>query len=169
MQSDPKIFYRRRLPHYQPPGETLHVTFRLAGSVPNGTVERLKREHSEVERRIQSIKNPDEQRKVRREWGAEYFWNYDEFLDRASNGPYWLRSPEIADLVLAAIRYRDKGVYDLLATCIMPNHVHLLVAVQRSDASLYRILQSLKSYTACEANVILGDQVHSGIMRATIM
>jgi len=151
-----KIFYRRRLPHYQPSNETFHVTFRLAGSLPNGTVERLKREHAEVEQRIQSIKNPDDQRKARREWGAEYFRKYDEFLDRASIGPYWLRSPEIADLALSAIRYRDKGVYDLLTTCIMPNHVHLLVAVQRSDASLYRILQSLKSYTAREANAILG-------------
>lgn len=156
MHFEQKIFYRRRLPHYQPPNETFHVTFRLAGSLPNETVERLRREHAETEKRIRSIKDPEEQRKARRDWGAEYFRKYDEFLDRASNGPYWLRRPEIADLVLAAIRYRDKGVYDLLTTCIMPNHGDLLVAVERSDASLYRILQSLKSYTACEANVMLG-------------
>lgn len=155
MHPGQKIFYRRRLPHYQPPSETFHVTFRLAGSLPNGTVESLKREHVEVEKRLQSIKNPIDQRKARRESGAEYFRKYDEFLNRASNGPYWLRCPEIAELVMASIRHRDSSVYDLLATCIMPNHVHLLVAVLRSDASLYRILQSLKSYTAREANLLL--------------
>ena len=38
----------------------------------------------------------------------------------------------------------------------MPNHVHMLIGVERSDASLYRILQSLKSYTATESNTLLG-------------
>jgi putative transposase len=39
----------------------------------------------------------------------------------------------------------------------MPNHVHLVIAdnVKRSDASLYRILQQLKSYTAVQANKLL--------------
>jgi putative transposase len=41
----------------------------------------------------------------------------------------------------------------------MPNHIHLVVNVERSDASLYRILQSLKAFTALKANRILG---HSG-------
>jgi len=36
----------------------------------------------------------------------------------------------------------------------MPNHVHMLTTVERSDASLYRILQSLKSYAARESNVL---------------
>ena len=31
---DYKLHYRRNLPHLQPPGATLFVTFRLAGSIP---------------------------------------------------------------------------------------------------------------------------------------
>ena len=36
--SEPKIFYRRRLPHYQPPSETYFITFPLAGSLPNHVI-----------------------------------------------------------------------------------------------------------------------------------
>lgn len=68
----------------------------------------------------------------------------------------WLRNPQVADLVAAAIHFRDAKVYDLLTFCIMPNHVHMLISVERSDASLYRILQSLKSYTARESNALIG-------------
>lgn len=56
---------------------------------------------------------------------------------------------------MAAIRFCDHKEYELLAYCIMPNHVHLVFTVKRNDISLYRILQSLKRFTAREANKIL--------------
>jgi len=31
---DYQYFYRKNLPHFQPPGASLFVTFRLAGSIP---------------------------------------------------------------------------------------------------------------------------------------
>jgi putative transposase len=37
----------------------------------------------------------------------------------------------------------------------MPNHVHLLIGVQRSDTCLNAILQSLKAYTARKCNKLL--------------
>jgi REP element-mobilizing transposase RayT len=37
----------------------------------------------------------------------------------------------------------------------MPNHVHIVINVERSGTSLYKILQSLKAYTARECNKIL--------------
>jgi hypothetical protein len=39
-----KIYYRRNLPHYQPPGSTFFVTYRLDGSLPIETIKRLKEE-----------------------------------------------------------------------------------------------------------------------------
>jgi putative transposase len=156
MQSDPKIFYRRRLPHFQPPGETFHVTFRLAGSLPRAAIIGLQQERDEFKNRMQKTSNSGEQKRLRREWNARYFGHFDAYLNVVSEGPFWLRNPQVADLVSAAIRFRDHGVYELLSFCVMPTHVHMLVMVQRSDASLYRILQSLKSYTARQANLILG-------------
>jgi putative transposase len=126
MQSDPKIFYRRRLPHYQPPNETFHVTFRLAGSMPQETILRLKREHEEINKRIEEVKSTDEQRRFRRELGVSYFTRFDEFLDRAIDGPFWLREDAVAARVAEIIHAQDGKDYDLLAYCLMPNHVHLL-------------------------------------------
>jgi len=39
-----KQFYRRTLPHIQPPNATFFVTFRLAGSVPKSVLEQWKQE-----------------------------------------------------------------------------------------------------------------------------
>ena len=136
MQPDPRVFYRRRLPHYQPPNETFHVTFRLAGSLPNETVERLKREHAEAEKRIKSIQNPDDRRKARGDWGAEYFRKYDEFLDRASSGPSWLGEDSIAAKVGETIQSQDGKTFDLLTYCLMPNHVHLLATFHQFSANI---------------------------------
>jgi REP element-mobilizing transposase RayT len=156
MQSDPKIFYRRRLPHYQPPNETFHVTFRLAGSLSQETILRLKEARSDSQKEVESVENAVERNRLRKGWHAKYFDWIEDALDMAAGGPKWLQDPTIADLVAAAIHFRDTKVYNLLTFCIMPNHVHLLTSVERSDASLYRILQSLKSYTAREANALIG-------------
>jgi len=54
-----------------------------------------------------------------------------------------------------AIRYRDQPLnhYRLHAWVIMPNHVHLLITPW---VPVSKLLQSLKRFTATEANRILG-------------
>ncbi len=58
-------------------------------------------------------------------------------------------------MVADAIKYQDGKQYVLNAFCVLSNHVHMVIDVQRSSAPLYRILQKLKSYTAIQANNIL--------------
>jgi hypothetical protein len=41
MVTDHRIFYRRHLPHWQPDGATLFITFRLAGSLPRAVIAAL--------------------------------------------------------------------------------------------------------------------------------
>lgn len=48
-----KNFYRRNLPHIQPEGATLFITFRLANSLPKEVVERLRIEKEETEKENQ--------------------------------------------------------------------------------------------------------------------
>lgn len=84
-----------------------------------------------------------------------YFSKFDKMLDNAVNDRSWLNDERVARLVAEALCFRDKKVYDLLAYCIMPNHVHMVFTVERSAASLSKILQSLKAHTAMEANKIL--------------
>ncbi|MCP5098235.1 MAG: hypothetical protein GY943_22020 [Chloroflexi bacterium] len=51
-QYDYKLEYERNLPHIQPPGAVLFVTFRLAGSIPKEILAQLKDEAEERERII---------------------------------------------------------------------------------------------------------------------
>jgi len=87
-----------------------------------------------------------------------YFEKFEELLDGHTHGPLWLAIPAVAQIVFDAIRYRDGREYRLYSACVMPNHVHLLIHVTQNNIPgrpLFRILQSLKRYTAREANNIL--------------
>jgi REP element-mobilizing transposase RayT len=102
------------------------------------------------------IVQPRRRLELSAEHHTEYFAQFDAALDAAVTGPRWLAEPEIARLVVEAAHHRDGKQYDLLAFCVIPNHVHMVLSVERNDISLYRILQSLKRYTAREANRVLG-------------
>jgi REP element-mobilizing transposase RayT len=68
-------------------------------------------------------------------------------------GPAFLRQPEVAGLVVAALRRGlDLGLYDLRAYVVMSNHVHVLFRPQRPAG---RVLQWLKGTTARDANQML--------------
>ena len=64
----------------------------------------------------------------------------------------------MAKVVVEALHLRDGKDYDLLAYCVMPNHVHLVCTVQRNDIPLYKILQSLKRHTARQSNQLLNRE-----------
>ncbi|TAK53251.1 MAG: hypothetical protein EPO24_14675 [Bacteroidetes bacterium] len=156
------IYYRRRLPRYQPANATYFITFRLAGSLPRHIIAELKAERDSEERLfLKQPVLPDKPVK-RYEMQKRYFGKFDALLDSGKTGPLWLGNSSVADLVAEAIRYRDGKMYDLIAYCIMPNHVHLvfslLPSVVRPGWSHYvvtNILENLKWYTALKSNQIL--------------
>ena len=152
---DNKIYYRRNLPHYQPTGATFFITFRLAGSLPDEVIVRLKEEQIQNEKLLFKIKDEKQRKKKIADQHKQYFNNFDKMLDKAVNGKDWLKDERVAKTIAEVIHFRDKKVYDLLVYCIMPNHVHIVFAVERSATSLYKILQSLKAYTARDANKLL--------------
>jgi len=76
----------------------------------------------------------------------------DRLLDNSRTGPLYLRKPEIAGMVVEAIRFRDQAHYDLHDFVVMANHVHLLITPR---VPVSKLMQSLKRYTAREANKIL--------------
>jgi putative transposase len=151
-----KTYYRRNLPHYQPPGATYFVTFRLAGSLPQEAVARLNEERAKAERQLLETGGREEKGRIN-ELRKQHFARFDKLLDTARQGPRWLQNAEVAGVVSNAIHYRDGREYKLLAYCIMPNHVHLVMTLERNRISLYKVLQSLKRFTAREANKILSQ------------
>jgi len=108
-----KAQYRRKLPHYQPIRAKLFITYRLAGSLPEHVVEKLRQEQEQKERELAKIKDINERKHLRYEFQRRWFAKYDAYLDRAETGPKWLSDPRIAKLVYDSIRYRDGKVYDL--------------------------------------------------------
>jgi len=153
-------FYRRHLPHIQPPGATLFITFRLANSLPRAAIGELMAERQRVEKNLEQIADPAERARQAYLEERRLFGKWDEALDTSQQGPRWLADHRIAELVAESLHYRDGRVYTLHASCIMPNHVHLVCTpLEKSDGtyhSLTAILHSLKRYTAREANRILG-------------
>lgn len=151
--------YRKNLPHIQPPGATLFLTFRLAGSLPAVVVEALQDEFEASQERLARIAG-DEARQIEsyREQRRQ-FGRWDAALDSAGNGLHWLNKPAIAELVAQALNYRDGDMYDLDCYTIMSNHVHVVFTpLEKADGSFHslsRIMHSLKRYTAGEANKIL--------------
>ena len=122
--------YRRRLPHFQPDGAYLFVTWRLDGSIPASVLRG-------------SFPTP-----------GHAFAAADRALAR-DRQRLWLRNPQIAKLVTESIRAgeTERQLYELEAWVVMPNHVHLL-ALPR--VALARITHWLKGGTARQANAILG-------------
>jgi REP element-mobilizing transposase RayT len=172
-------YYERYLPHYQPPDATFFLTFRLAGSLPAAVVERLRSDLEEEKRHLVSIQNSKRRNAEFGRLYQEYFERFDGLLDSDKSGPQWLAQPLVAEVVAEAIRYRDGKAFDVNAYCIMPNHVHMIVALGKGGFScspladkrvdmnadpsekelpLFRILQSLKRHAARKSNLILGRQ-----------
>ena len=154
-----RLIHRHRLPHYQPEGATLFITFRLAGSLPREVLARLMVESKAINNVLHMI--ADDQERIRQADIAQrkQFDHWDAQLAVCSAEPQWLKDRRIATLVAEALRYRDGKVYNLLAYCIMPNHVHVVATpLAKPDTgfhSLSSILHSLKSYTGRLANECL--------------
>ncbi len=78
-----------------------------------------------------------------------------EQYEDSGHGACYLRDERIAALVEQALKHFDGERYHLIAWCIMPNHVHVLIQ-QREGHPLSKVIQSWKSFTAHKANKLLG-------------
>lgn len=154
-----QLFYRRHLPHYQPSGATLFVTFRLAGSIPAETMRQLLAEAEGIEAILAAIADPQERAQRAYLEQRRLFGKWDTALDAAHTGSFWLHDPRIASLVAESIHYRAGRIYELDTFCVMPNHVHLvytpLIKEDGSYQAMSTIMHSLKLYTSRRVNLLL--------------
>ena len=155
-----QAYYRRHLPHIQPPGATFFITFRLANSLPPAVLEKLQEERAIIEIAINKIADDDAKRRLQEAERKKWFAKWDDALDKATTGDFYLREPEIAATVAHSIRFHDGEWFELIAYSIMPNHVHLVIKpfekTARQEYGLSEILHNIKRNSAKQANKILG-------------
>jgi putative DNA methylase len=138
-------YSRGYLPHLDQPNMIQSINFRLHDAVPEAVIER---------------------------WQQELHWRSDLPQDHpivvnlrhrlvlyedSGHGACWLRDERIATLVENALFHFDGERYRLIAWCIMPNHVHVLIETF-PGYPLDKVLHSWKSFTGQEANKLLGQE-----------
>jgi REP element-mobilizing transposase RayT len=145
----------RFLPHWTKEGATYAVTFRLADALPAKAAERYRFERQEIILRAQ---HQGRQLTVieNRELARLYSTRIESLLD-AGSGSCFLRQSAVAEIVQSALKHFDGERYDMLAWCIMPNHVHAVLR-PLGEHKLEDILHSWKSFSAKKANTVLGRQ-----------
>jgi REP element-mobilizing transposase RayT len=155
-----KLFYSKTLPHIQPPGATLFVTYRLAGSIPQAVIQQLWVERQAMERHIAAIADPMQRSLEQIVLNKKLFARWDRVLDRAESGPMWLKEPAVAQIVVESLHFLDGDKYALDCFCVMSNHAHVLFTplekAEGTYVALPRIMHSLKGFTAVSANGVLG-------------
>ena len=125
---------RGYLPHFDAPGVVQFITYRLHDAMPAAR-----------RREWEALFKIEDERQRRTELEA--------YLD-VGHGECHLRDPRVASLVQENLLHHDGKSYQLLAWVIMPNHVHVLVDVGQTP--LAQLLHGWKSYTATQANRLLG-------------
>lgn len=157
-----KYLYRKNLPHIQPPGATLFVTIRLAGSIPSAVQQQLLEEARRSEKALERVSNSRERARQAYLEQRRMFGKWDAVLDASPSGPRWLSDPRVAQLVVDSLHYRDARVYELDTFCVMSNHVHVVFTPLRKEGETYHalpaIMHSLKRHTARQANLLLERQ-----------
>ncbi|MGH7449953.1 MAG: transposase [bacterium] len=143
---------RGYLPHLKVEGGTYWVTLRLYDSLPKEVLAKLEEERKEWEKQQRAKKIAPKE--LAEQWKRLYSKRTQAYLD-AGMGECWLKRDDIGGLVAKAIRFFEGKRYDLHAWVVMPNHGHVMVT-PHERWTLSSILHSWKSYTATEANRILG-------------
>lgn len=116
---------RGYLPHFDAAGMQQHIVFGLADALP---------EQPDAHDTIDSLAA------------------FDGVLDRGCGGCL-LRDPRCAAIVQEELLHHDGERYRLLAWCIMPNHVHVVV---EQGADLAGTVRRWKSWTARRINAVAG-------------
>ncbi len=152
-----KYYYKRHLPHIQPLGGIIFVTFRLANSLPKKVIDQLKYDYKSL---VRLSENNKQHKRIYDRKIHELINRYDKYLHKTSKGPFYLRKTEMADLVCDTMKYHNGKTYDLISYCVMPNHVHILLQPYEISIEEYvpisKIMHNIKSYTANRINKILG-------------
>ena len=133
---------RGYIPHFDQPDTIQSITIRLTDAVPVSIIEQWKKELGWMKK----MPANDPRQVELRNRIAKY--------EDAGYGSCWLRDERIAALVQETILHFDGRRYRILAWCVMPNHIHVIIEMIEGYP-LDKIIHSFQSYSAHKANKIL--------------
>jgi len=149
---------RRTLPHWDVPGAAYFVTTCLHGSIAAKGLLDIASHRKDLKNR------PRRPGMSESDWHVlcwkQTFVRIEEWLDLRSANRV-LETPELAQIVVDAIRHFAHERYDLFAFVVMPSHFHWLfqpkaewIATLESDkrSPRQRITYSINRYTATQCN-----------------
>jgi len=136
-------YSRGYLPHFDEPGLVQSINYRLHDSVPHAVIDRWKLELGLKGRTPASDPRQGELRK-----------RLEKYEDRGY-GCCHLRRGDVATVVQDNLLHFDGQRYLLLAWCVIPNHVHLLIETMLGYP-VQEVVHSWKSFTATIINRMVG-------------
>ena len=152
------------LPHWTGDAAWYAVTFRLWDSLPQHVIESWLFERKNIVKTAEQMKRPLSEHEKER-LAHLYSEKVERYLD-AGFGSCYMKDERIAREVANALLHFEGRRYNLAAWCVMPNHVHAVVqpfagmtntgGTPVPQCELQDILHSWKSFTAKEANKLLG-------------
>ena len=134
------------LPHWQQDGVTVFVTFRLADSLPQDKLGKLRTERQEWLRLRSQTQNGCDLC----EYDEVFSKKVEDWLD-AGHGECILRDRDNRHIVEDSLLFGNGKVYRLYAFVVMPNHVHV-VFMPFGDARVADIIQKWKSISSRKLN-----------------
>ena len=151
------------LPHWTVEGGTYAVTFRLADSLPSDIFIRYREKQDRLHHKLKALLHSEKSRSVldemnslRNELSQLQTTEIDPELNRG-HGECLFKDDELAKLVVDAMNHFEGSRYELLAWCVMPNHVHAILKPLPGE-KLEGILHSWKSFTSHEIHKRRGTE-----------
>ncbi len=147
----------RNLPHIYPPEAAFFITFRLKNSIPRDVLFKMKEEQEfKIAEIMQSKLSEREKEEAIYVLKKRFFAQYDRALHKYITNDDFLNIPEIAQIVADKMHEYDKKLYDLIAYCVMSNHVHWLFTTNNyPKADISYIMQLIKGGSSYLCNKAL--------------
>ncbi len=113
------------------PGAPDFVAYRLYGTLPHSLLDELRAQKESLLK--QRPENGCTRAQHRARVHKRLFAVYDGWLDRTSD-IRWLAEPRVAAMIRANLYHHHAVKYHLIAYCIMPNHVHVVLQpIEKTD------------------------------------
>ena len=110
--------------HQNKVGLTADISnYRLAGTIPLAVIRAMR---AEREQALNSLKQSKTSGREIARHQKRFFAKYDSYLD-AHPGESWLSQAKIGQVIIENLHYHRGNLYHLLAYCVMPNHVDVLL------------------------------------------